>query len=248
MSDIVTRRNLPHWYMPGAAHFVTFRLAGSLPRQFIDDMKQRKELLLNQRRDAMSEAEHREHVHKLLFAAYDEQLDHSRDEHWLSDPRVSAIVRGSLHYLHGRKYELLSHSIMPNHVHVLFLPYDSSKRSRETGLRTGEIGETDDRKSPLSSIMHSLKSFTAHEINRVLGLDGQFWQHESYDHWVRDDDELERIVGYINGNAVKAGLSEKPHEYFWCSAHDRFLRDGDPSGWMSVGQASRLSVDQDAAK
>lgn len=23
--ETITRRNLPHWYMPGAAHFVTYR-------------------------------------------------------------------------------------------------------------------------------------------------------------------------------------------------------------------------------
>lgn len=80
--------------------------------------------------------------------------------------------------------------------------------------------------------MHSLKSFTAHEANRVLKRTGPFWQHESYDHWVRDDEELERIVAYINANAVKAGLADRPWEFLWCSAHDRYLYDGDESGWL----------------
>ena len=55
--------------------------------------------------------------------------------------------------------------------------------------------------------MHSLKSYTANEANKLLRRTGQFWQHESYDHWVRDEDEMERIVAYINANAVKAGLA-----------------------------------------
>jgi putative transposase len=80
--------------------------------------------------------------------------------------------------------------------------------------------------------MHSLKSYTGHEANKILGRTGSFWQHESYDHWVRDDEELARIVAYINANPVKAGLTKYAHEYPWCSAHDRWLHDGDPSGWL----------------
>ena len=64
---------------------------------------------------------------------------------------------------------------------------------------------------------------------------GAFWQHESYDHWVRDDDELERVVAYINANPVKAGLADRPCDFSWCSAHDRYLHDGDESGWLAIG-------------
>ncbi len=33
-----------------------------------------------------------------------------------------------------------------------------------------------------------------------------FWQHESYDHVVRNEREYERILAYIVNNPVKAGL------------------------------------------
>ena len=48
----------------------------------------------------------------------------------------------------------------------------------------------------------------------------------------RDEDELGRIVDYIAANPVKAGLVRQPHEWFFCSAHDRFLRDGTASAWL----------------
>ena len=35
-----------------------------------------------------------------------------------------------------------------------------------------------------------------------------FWQNESYDHWVRVRDELDKIVGYVEENPVAAGLIE----------------------------------------
>ena len=119
---------------------------------------------------------------------------------------------------------------MPNHVHVLFRPFVQEL----TKVADGEepVGESRTELSPIAKIMHSIKSFTAHEINRILSREGQVWQHESYDHWVRDDEEMERIVRYIDANAPSAELVDKPHEYLWCSAHDRFLRDGELTGWL----------------
>jgi putative transposase len=231
--EIITRRHLPHWYVPGAAHFVTLRLAGALPREIIERLQARKELLLRGKRDAgISEPEHRYRVHKQLFAAYDQYLDQHRDICWLSDPRVAAIVRSSLYHLHGEKYVLLAYCIMRNHLHTLFLPLPCE----ETGKQANEIelGETDDARGPLAVVMHSLKSYTSHEANRLLGRSGPFWQHESYDHWVRDDDELERIVEYINLNPVRAGLAANAHEYVYGSCHDRYLTDGDLSGWLRL--------------
>ncbi|PAU94971.1 hypothetical protein CK503_05765 [Aliifodinibius salipaludis] len=39
------RRNLPHWQPPEAQYFITFRLAGSLPKEATQKIKsQRKEI------------------------------------------------------------------------------------------------------------------------------------------------------------------------------------------------------------
>ena len=131
---------------------------------------------------------------------------------------------------------------MGNHVHVLLQPLDVSSRGaggspavlQASRLHHEEmpVGEEPDDRSPLSDIMHSLKSYTAHEANKILKRHGAFWQSESYDHWVRDEDELERIVDYIANNPVKAGLVREPHHRFFCSCHDRFLTDGAVSGWL----------------
>ncbi len=40
-------------------------------------------------------------------------------------------------------------------------------------------------------ILHSWKSFTAKEANRLIGRTGQFWQPEPYHHLIRDEDDLE---------------------------------------------------------
>jgi REP-associated tyrosine transposase len=54
---------------------------------------------------------------------------------------------------------------------------------------------------------------------KLLGRTGEpFWQKESYDHWVRDQAEFERIRVYIENNPVKAGLVKVPKQYPWSSA------------------------------
>jgi len=63
--------------------------------------------------------------------------------------------------------------------------------------------------------MSSLKGPTAREANLVLGRSGAFWQHENYDHVVRDEAELNRIVAYVLDNPVRAGLAQSCEEWKW---------------------------------
>jgi len=69
---------------------------------------------------------------------------------------------------------------------------------------------------PLVRTLQRLKSYTATQANKLLGLTGAFWQSETYDHVVRPG-ELERIVSYVLENPVNAGLVEDwqqwPHTY-----------------------------------
>jgi REP element-mobilizing transposase RayT len=68
-------------------------------------------------------------------------------------------------------------------------------------------------------LLKSLKGSTAREANRLLGRTGQsFWQKESYDHYVRNPSEFEKIREYIENNPVKAGLAQSPRDYRWSSA------------------------------
>ena len=84
---------------------------------------------------------------------------------------------------------------MPNHVHILIYP------------------ERD-----LSRITKAIKNYTGRRANEILERTGQaFWQNESYDHWVRDADGVERIVRYIEGNPVAAGFVARPEDWRWSS-------------------------------
>jgi putative transposase len=234
-TEVFTRRYLPHWFVPGAAHFVTYRLHGTLPATELNELMTRKTALFSEKpRPDETPARRRERVHKQLFATYDRYLDATTAVRWLADPRVAALVRSNLYHHHNTKYHLLAYYVMPNHAHVLLIPLDTSAQSRAERLpeEHEDVGEAPDDRNSLSAIMHSLKSYTAHAANKLLRRTGPFWQAESYDHWVRDEDELTRIVQYIANNPVKAGLVERPQDWAFCSAHDRFLTDGDASAWL----------------
>jgi REP element-mobilizing transposase RayT len=118
---------------------------------------------------------------------------------YLRQPAIAQVVVTSL--LRGvdeGHYELGAYAVMPNHVHALLLP-----------------------KIPPSELMRALKGVTAREANRILGRTGQsFCQGESYDHWVRNQTEWDRIKRYIEENPVKAGLAVRAEEYPWSSARD----------------------------
>jgi putative transposase len=131
------------------------------------------------------------------FAAQDRALAQSHGTLWLSDTRVARQVVEAIRTGESRKlYELHAWVVMPNHVHMLILP---------------EV--------PLPKITHWIKGRTAREANLLLGRTGEpFWQHESYDHWVRHEREFLRIVAYIEANPVSAGLASTPEEWPWSSA------------------------------
>jgi REP element-mobilizing transposase RayT len=233
-AERVTHGQLPHWYKPGYAHFVTYRLADSISPDLMRLWRIDRAAELNSRPvRGVSVHEHRERVQKRYFQRFDEELDRSESVNWLADERIAEIVRENLYHFHGDRYELLSYAIMPNHVHIVIQPFDIAAPQSidnvgaEAELRSGEV---EDSRSVLSRIMHSLKSYTANRANEILRRSGEFWQRESYDHWIRDLDELERIVQYIAANPVKAGLCSKPHEWRFSSTHDVLNRDGTEFG------------------
>jgi len=136
------------------------------------------------------------------FAKFEEILDGaSVGPVWLSDERIAQTVAESLHYRDGRVYRLDAFSIMANHVHTVIKPL--SKMAEEAACHA------------LSSVMQSLKGYTAFKCNRLLGREGEFWAHESYDHWIRDYDEWQRIVAYVLNNPVKAGSVEHWQDWKW---------------------------------
>jgi type I restriction enzyme R subunit len=121
------------------------------------------------------------------------------------------VVDAMFHFA-GQRYDLFAYVVMPSHLHWLFRP-----------LPRWVDTLADDRPTPRERITYSLNRFTATACNRLLKVTGAFWQTESYDHWVRDGDELERIIRYIEENPVKARLVAAAELWRFSSARARRL-------------------------
>jgi REP element-mobilizing transposase RayT len=116
---------------------------------------------------------------------------------FLAKPSIAKLVRDALLFHDAKMYALNSWVIMPNHAHVL--------------LR--QMPEVE-----LSDVMHSIKSYTAHEANKILNRTGRFWQPESFDRYIRNGRHFAAVRRYIIDNPVKAGLCARPEEWLYSSA------------------------------
>lgn len=208
------KRHLPHWHPRGAKYFVTFRLAGSLPKVAVEKLKASREILNQEIAENLTKgngSDKLSDLHKrkrLLLKKYEDLLDSPETgPTWLKEEKIANIVREALHHRDKVKYNLFAYCIMPNHVHVVFELFEDLENSNKS--------ETE---YPLAKLLHSLKSYTALECNKLLSRTGAFWQPESYDRVIRDSEELEKTVKYTLNNPVKAGIIEdwKDWPYSYC--------------------------------
>jgi putative transposase len=142
------------------------------------------------------------------FAAADRELEHTPvGPSWLKLPGIAACVTETIQGGERLRalYDLVAFVVMPNHVHLLIDP-----------------------KAPAPKITQYLKGVSAKRANELLGRIGQrFWQHESFDRWVRSPKERVNIIRYIEFNPVRANLALEPHLFPYSSA---FTRNTAPSG------------------
>jgi putative transposase len=101
-------RNLPHWHPPSKDIFISWRLFGSLPANFIRSLRPISEQSTGKQ-----------------FRAMDAELDKAlRGPLWLKDPRIADIVVETIRS--GERdwnfYKLHAYVVMANHVHILIAP------------------------------------------------------------------------------------------------------------------------------
>ncbi|MEM7343123.1 MAG: transposase [Chloroflexota bacterium] len=198
------RRQLPHIQPKGSTLFLTFRLAGSIPQSVLDTLTEQKQAIEKQLKKVANidkQKVDRYKEQRRQFGRYDSYLDNAtQGPMWLKNEKIAELVVDAMHHRDGQMYRLDAFCIMSNHVHMVFAPL---KKVNETYYS-------------LSRIMYSLKRYTAIEANKILGRSGKsFWQSESFDHVVRDQDEWHRIINYVLNNPVKAGVVNRWDEWPW---------------------------------
>jgi len=145
--------------------------------------------LIEKWKTTLSDIQFRKSVEKFLDAGH--------GSCYLKHRGVARMVADSLKFHDGKKYELDAWVIMPNHLHFLVTPFEGVD---------------------LATIAHSIKSYTSHEANKILGRTGRFWQVEPFDRYIRSAKHYASVVRYIENNPVKAGLCKTAGEWRFSSA------------------------------
>jgi putative transposase len=179
-----TANRLPHWQQDGAAYFVTFRLADTVPYNLRTRWESEREAWLRVHPQPWSTKLEREYherfsgaIERWLYAGYGSCILRRQD--------CARIVGEALRHFDGERLALISSVVMPNHVHALFV------QSADWLLET---------------LLRSWKSFTSRKINSLLGRSGTLWQQDYFDRLVRDEKHFANCVRYIRRNPAKARL------------------------------------------
>ena len=137
------------------------------------------------------------------FKTYRRHLPHWRADHviyfvtWsiasggdnLNEDERTAVA-SALEFFNNKRYWLLAYVVRDDHVLVRVSPDYS-----------------------LENVLHSWKSFTAHQFVREQRRVAPAWNQESYDRIVRDMEELDGILQYIANNPTKRWPDR--NEYPW---------------------------------
>lgn len=120
----------------------------------------------------------------------DTYLDTSKKGCYLNNDILQFLKEFFLKY-DKKLYELIALSVMPNHIHILFK-----------------------QKVELSKILQQIKGSSSFQINKILGIKGQFWEDGYYDKLIRDENHFSTTYEYIKFNAVKAGLDDAKERFY----------------------------------
>jgi RecG-like helicase/REP element-mobilizing transposase RayT len=127
----------------------------------------------------------------------------TRDHRQLSE-KARDVVMESLLWWKDRRYELYAACVMPDHVHLLIEPM--VEREDEPGKPIF---------FSLSKILHSIKSSTANQINKIDNVRGTVWETESFDRLIRSESDLQEKFAYIVRNPWDSDVVGQNEDYPW---------------------------------
>jgi REP element-mobilizing transposase RayT len=204
-------RNLPHKLPLGNKFFITTRLVDSVPQSIIQQFELEQKIAIKFiEENYLSPDDRKTQIGKQWkrnFANFDKYLDSNTEgNHWLKQDEIAKIVSDTLHYWDKKRYDLVAFTIMSNHIHLVIDTWD-----------TENYDET------VTKIMQSIKRHTARQSNILLNREGQFWQHESYDHLIRNEREFKNIIHYTAQNSVEAGLVKDWRDYPYTFINENYF-------------------------
>ena len=148
-------------------------------------------------------------------------------------PSARTIVLDALRHFHNKRYELFAACVMSDHVHFLIQPWPRENNNEGNVIFW-----------PLSELIHSIKSFSAHEINKIENKKGAVWEMERFDRYVRSDRDLQEKFHYILRNPWDAGVARQSQDYPWLwTPEDEFRKKVRRAGTARPARETRALPD-----
>ena len=126
-------------------------------------------------------------------------------------PKARTIALDTLRYFHNKRYELFAACVMPDHVHFLIQPWPK---------------ENDDAGNvvfwSLKKLLHSIKSYSAHAINKAERERGGVWEKERFDRYIRSQPDLIEKFDCILRSPWDSGVAKPGEDYPWVWTHDEY--------------------------
>jgi len=122
------------------------------------------------------------------------------DNRLVLSPQARQRTLDACHHWHGKKMKCHIACVMPDHVHLLIQPLPIQEAGKESA-------------HSLSEILHSIKSFSAHQVNKVMQRHGPVWDDESFDRMIRSESDLHEKWNYIWNNPRELGLVGPTDDY-----------------------------------
>ena len=192
------KRKLPHFQPKRGVFFITLRLAFQLPVKFLSALDHYRASLQKTLTGSEDAASGKDVIMKKSFAYEYELYNRCESEVYISQSPSADIIMEKLLLMQEDYFYLYAFTIKPNHQHLLIQP------SQREGIPVST-----------SEIIKNFKGSSAIKINQALGRQGQLWNREYFDRWIRDQQELVNVIQYIRNNPVQAKLGTDARDWQW---------------------------------
>ncbi len=244
-----SRGYLPHYDVENLRQFITFRLADAIPLEQIETWKQELHWREDLSSDSPEAIELRRRVEKYEDAGHGEC--HLKDERiaklvqdallhfheirylllaWCIMPNhVHVLIKAS-----GRDARVpAGEQNVKSGPDIPVQAENQDVKNKQNadgtdGIRNMKSGRdarvpARDPSLTLEAIVHSWKSFTSHQANKILQREGQFWMNDYFDRFIRNEQHFHDTVSYIHNNPVDVGLASKAEDWPWSSANPNII-------------------------
>jgi len=124
------------------------------------------------------------------------------------------IVLDAFRHFHDKRYELYAACVMPDNAHVLLQPWPREYDANDNAVFWS-----------VAELMQSIKSFTAHQINKLQKTSVPVWEKESFDRLIRSDRDLQEKFHSILRNPWDSGVAKQNEDYQWVWTQDDETRN-----------------------